>query len=48
MVQSASSNPACFQASEKVMTRFERRVLLLIIVAAILFVALTWRLFAAI
>lgn len=30
------------------MTRFERRVLCLIIVAAILFVALTWRLFSAI
>jgi hypothetical protein len=30
------------------MTRFERRVFGLIIVAAIMFVALTWRLFAAI
>jgi hypothetical protein len=30
------------------MTRFERRVLVLIVVAAIAFVALTWRLFAAI
>lgn len=30
------------------MTRFERRVLGMIVVAAILFVALTWRLFSAI
>lgn len=30
------------------MTRFERQVLVLMIIAAILFVALTWRLFAGI
>ena len=30
------------------MTRFERRVLWMMVVAAALFVALTWRLFAAI
>jgi len=30
------------------MTRFERRVMGMIVVAAILFVALTWRMFAAI
>jgi hypothetical protein len=30
------------------MTRFERQVLWVIVIAAILFVALTWRLFAAI
>jgi len=30
------------------MTRFERQVVWMIVVAAILFVALTWRLFAAI
>jgi hypothetical protein len=30
------------------MTRFERQVVVLIVVAAILFVALTWRLFAGI
>jgi len=48
MVQSAAFNASCFQESERMMTRFERRVLYLIIVAAILFGALTWRLFAAI
>lgn len=30
------------------MTRFERQVMCMIVVAAILFAALTWRLFAAI
>jgi len=30
------------------MTRFERQVVCMMVVAAILFVALTWRLFAAI
>jgi len=30
------------------MTRFERRVMGMIVVAAILFVGLTWRMFAAI
>jgi hypothetical protein len=47
-VQSLKPISAHVLPSEKKMTRFERRVLWVIVVAAALFVALTWRLFAAI
>lgn len=46
-VQSSESIPA-LPTSERMMTRFERQVIGMMVVAAILFVALTWRLFATI
>ena len=47
-VQPFASMVSRFCESERRMTRFERRVLWMIIVAAALFMALTWHLFAAI
>jgi len=47
-VQSLGAISLRFLQGKRKMTRFERRALWMIIVAAALFVALTWRLFAAI
>jgi len=47
-VQSAASISSRFWKNGRMMTRFERQVLWMIIVAAALFAALTWRLFTTI